>query len=60
MCDTQRMTAIPKKHRWQRAVIDNDSDEDNESITNHNNSNNIDSNKDKTQESVAKPIIEQV
>lgn len=56
--DKPKETAIPKKHRWQRAVIDlnAESDEENEFI----NSNNNDSNKDKPQESVAKVLIDQV
>ncbi len=64
--------AIPKKHRWQRPVIDlnAESDDENEIINNNNNNSNNESNnnnnnnnnkeKDSSQESVAKVVIDQV
>lgn len=56
--DTQKMTAIPKKIRWQRAVID-ESDDEIESV-NCNNTNTESNNKDRTREALAKPFVEPV
>ncbi|XP_054166683.1 histone acetyltransferase KAT6B-like [Oppia nitens] len=66
-CDTQKMTAIPKKHRWQRAVVNaNESDDDiiDNSIQNnitHNNNNNINNdnnNKEKSTDNITKTTDE--